>query len=137
MSNTLLRREEERKVTFRIGENEKKIDFVLMKKEHRAFVQNVKAIPGEFQHVLVIADIDKRKLRKVVKKACAERRKISLLKDVKIRKQFEEKVIELVDVGAPNLWGHFKDGVLMACDEVCGKKRGGEVKGIVGGGMKR
>ena len=32
--------------------------------------------------------------------------------DVKIKKQFEEKVFELVDVGAPNLWGHFKDGVL-------------------------
>ena len=36
----------------------------------------------------------------------------------------EEKVIELVDVGAPNLWGHFMDGVLEACDEVCGKKSG-------------
>ena len=23
-----------------------------------------------------------------------------------------------------NLWGHFKNGVLKACDEVCGKKRG-------------
>ena len=33
-----------------------------------------------------------------------------LLKDVKVRNRFEEKVIELVDVGAPNLWEHFKDG---------------------------
>ena len=38
--------------------------------------------------------------------------------------RFEEKVIELIDVGAPNWWGHFKDGVLEAFDEVCGKKRG-------------
>ena len=29
-----------------------------------------------------------------MKKTCAERRKISLLKDLKIRKQFEEKVIK-------------------------------------------
>ena len=43
--------------------------------------------------------------------ACHERRKISLLKDVKIRKRFEEKAIKLVDIGAPNLWGHIKDGV--------------------------
>ena len=54
------------------------------------------AIPGEFQHVLLIADIDKKKINKeirnVVIKACAERRKISLLKDVKIRKRFEEKL---------------------------------------------
>ena len=32
-------------------------------------------------------------------------------------------MIELVDFGAPNLWGHFKYGVLRACDEVCFKKR--------------
>ena len=97
----------------------------------------MKAIPGEFQHALVIVDIDKKKIRKVVRKTCVERRKISLLKDVKIRKRHEEKVIKLVDVGAPNLRGHFKDGVLKVCDEVGGKKRGGEVKEIYGGGMKR
>ena len=52
----------------------------------------MKEIPGEFQHALVIADIDKRKIRKVVRKICAERRKITLQKDLKIGKQFEEKV---------------------------------------------
>ena len=61
----------------------------------------MKAIPGEFQHALVIAD--KRKIRKVVRKSCAEKRKISLLKDVKIGRQYEEKVTKLVDVGAPIL----------------------------------
>ena len=35
----------------------------------------------------------------------------------------------LFDDGAPNLWGHFKDGILKACDEVCGKKRGRRSKG--------
>ena len=30
---------------------------------------------------------------------------------MEIRKRFEEKVIEFVDVGVPNLWVHFKDGV--------------------------
>ena len=40
----------------------------------------MKAIPGEFQHALVIADIDKMKIRKVDRKTCAERRKITLLK---------------------------------------------------------
>ena len=77
----------------------------------------MKEISGEFQHVLVIADIDKRKIRKVVRKTCAERRKITLLKDVKIRKRFEEK--ELVDVGAPSLWGLIKDGVLLFLCGLC------------------
>ena len=39
------------------------------------------------------------------------------------------KVIELVDIGVSNLWGYFKDVVLMACDEVCGKKRSRRSKG--------
>ena len=71
----------------------------------------MKAIPGESQHALVIADIDKKKIRKVVRNTCAERRKITLLKDVKIRKRNQEKVMKLVDVGAPHLWGHINDGV--------------------------
>ena len=35
VSNTWLKREEKRKVTFRKGENEPETDFVLIKKEHR------------------------------------------------------------------------------------------------------
>ena len=73
-------REEKRKVKprieFRMGENETEIDFVFKKNEHWQFIQNVKANPGEFQHALVIADIDKWKTRKVVRKTCAERRKM-------------------------------------------------------------
>ena len=76
---------------------------MLIKKEHRLFVKKKKAIPEEFPHAIVIADIDKKKIRKVVRKTCAERRKISLLKYVKTRKQFKEKLTKLVDVGAPNL----------------------------------
>ena len=70
-------------------------------------------------------DIDK-KIRKVVRLACAERRRINLLIDVKIRKQLEEKAMKLVDVGVPNLWRHLKDGVLKEGDKVCGKKEGEE-----------
>ena len=33
------------------------------------------------------------------------------------------------DIEATNLWGHFMDGVLKACDQVCGKKRGKRSKG--------
>ena len=33
-------------------------------------------------------------------------------------------MIELVHVGMSSLWGHFKDGVLRACDDACGKKGG-------------
>ena len=39
--------------------------------------------PWELQHALVAADIDKRKIMNAVRKTRAERRKISLLKDLK------------------------------------------------------
>ena len=91
MSNKWFKREEKRQVTFRIGEDETEIGLLKMI-EHPWSIQNVKEIPMEFQHVLVIADIDK-KIRKIVRKTCNERREISLLRDVKIRKLFEQKVI--------------------------------------------
>ena len=82
------------------------MDFVLIKKSTDGlYVCNVKAIPGEFQHALLVAYVDKKiYIRNVVKKTCAERRKIRLQEDVNIRKQFEEKVLELVYIGVPNLW---------------------------------
>ena len=39
MSNTWFKRAKKRKVTFSIGENETEIDFELIKKEHRWFIQ--------------------------------------------------------------------------------------------------
>ena len=52
MSNTWFKREENMKVTFRMGENETEIDFVLIKNEQLQSMQNVMTIPGEFQHAL-------------------------------------------------------------------------------------
>ena len=92
----------------------------------------MKAIPGKYQHMSVMADIGKRKISKVVRKTCAERRKISLLKVVKIRKQSFFNVIELVDIGVPNLRGYFKNG---RREKV--RKWLGEAKKIHGGRMKR
>ena len=46
------KREEKRKVTFGMGENEPEIEFVLIKNELWRFMTNVKAIPGEFQHAI-------------------------------------------------------------------------------------
>ena len=64
VSITWSKREEKRKVTFRMGENKTEIHLVLIKKKQRS----VKATTGEFQHALVIDDIYKKKIRKVVRK---------------------------------------------------------------------
>ena len=42
----------------------------------------------------------------------------SILIDLKIRMRIKEKVNKLVDIGAANLWDHFKDGILKACDKM-------------------
>ena len=101
MSNTWFKRVEKRKVTFRVGENETKIDFVLIKRAPMVYAKcggNPWGVPAR----IVVSRYNK-KIRNVVRKTCTERRKISLLKEVNIRKLFEENVIELFDVGAPNL----------------------------------
>ena len=69
-----------------MGENETEIDLELAKKENRWLIKNVKSIHREFQHALMVADVDKKKIRNVVSKTCTDRRKIRLLKDGKIRK---------------------------------------------------
>ena len=50
-----------------------------------------------------------------------------------MKARFQERVKELVDVDASNIWNYFKNDILKACDEVC-RKRG---RGNRGDGMKR
>ena len=64
--------------------------------------------------------------RMVVRKTCAERREINLLRDVKIRKRLKEKVIELVVFAMPNLCGHFKNVFLWHVMKCVGKRGGGD-----------
>ena len=53
-----------------------------------------------------------------------------------MKTRFQERVRELVDVDVPNLWNTFKNSMLQACDEVCGKKVE-KTMGIHGGVTKR
>ena len=46
------------------------------------------------------------------------------LKEKEIKEKFEKRVVELVDTGSTNLWGSYKNGVLQACEELCGKTKG-------------
>ena len=80
-------------------------------------------IPRELQHRLVVVDLDKKVLKKGVRKERIIRRKIWKLNENRTRVRFEKRVKELVNADAPDLWKTFKDGVLKACDEVCGKKK--------------
>ena len=52
-----------------------------------------KTFPGEFQHGLVIADIEMNNMQKVVKTMYIEQRKISLLKDEKLGMDLKKKCL--------------------------------------------
>ena len=60
---------------------------------------------GELQHRLVVTKVGK-------------------LKEDDTRARLEGRAGKLVSTDAPDLWKYFKEGVLKACDEVCGKKKG-------------
>ena len=113
------------------------IDFVLVSKNNRKYSKDVKTISWELQHRLVVTDIDKRKLNKVVKNKQTIRRRVWRLKENNIKTKFQERFEVYVDADAPNLWNTFKNSMLQACDKVLGKKKGKKIMGIHGGGMKR
>ena len=100
-------------------------------------MKDIKVIPWELQHRLLVADVIKRKLNKVVKKESRVKRMVWKLKEREMHENFERKVEELVDVETTNLWESFRDGVLKACDELCGKKKVRKNGGINAGGIRK
>ena len=71
----------------------------------------------------MVLDLDKKGLRKVVRKQRIIGTNIWKLNGNQTRVRFEKRVKELVSTDAPDLWKTFKDGVLKACDEVSEKKK--------------
>ena len=45
----------------------------MLRIEHRRFLRNAKAIPGDFEHALLVANIGDRKIMNVVRKTCIGR----------------------------------------------------------------
>ena len=92
-------------------------------------MKDVKVILRELLHRLVVADVDKRKLNKVVEKESRVKHMGWKLKEREMQEKFKRRVEELVDVETTNLLEPFGDGVLKACDELCGN---GKVRKIGG-----
>ena len=57
VASTWFEKKEKRKITYSMGGNEPDIDFVLVGKNNK-YLKDVKAIPWELQHRLVVTDID-------------------------------------------------------------------------------
>ena len=63
VSNTWLRK---KKVTYSVGGNETEIDFVLVGKNHRKYLKDVKVLPAKLQYGLVMSTVDRKKKNLVV-----------------------------------------------------------------------
>ena len=85
-----------------MGGYETETDFVVVGESTRKYLKDVKAILCELQYRLVLKNIDKRKLKKVVKNEQIVRRRVWKLKKKSIKVRFQERVKELVDADAPD-----------------------------------
>ena len=81
-------------------ENGTEIDFVLVGKENKKYLRDVKVIPGKLQHRLVVTNLVRKKVKKVVRKEAIERRKVWKLKEDDTRTRFERRVGQLVSTDA-------------------------------------
>ena len=68
--------------------------------------------------------MEERKLKKSVKKSKRVRWRVWKLQEKDIKEEFERRVVELVDAEAVDLLESYKNGVLKACDDLCGKTKG-------------
>ena len=73
-------------MTYSAGENGTESDFELVGKGNKKYLREVNVIPGELQQRLVVTDIVKKKVKKVVRKEALERRKVWKLKEDNTRK---------------------------------------------------
>ena len=80
----------------------------------------MKVISRKLQHRLVVVDVERQKLKKSLKKSEMEGVEAE---GKKIKQKFEERVVELLDTDSMDLWGSYKNGVLQASDELCGKTK--------------
>ena len=71
----------------------------------------------------MVDDVEEQKLKKSVKKSKKVRWRVWKLKEKEIKRKFEERVMELVDIDSMDFWGSYQNRVLQVCDKLCGKTK--------------
>ena len=75
MENTWFKTTDKRKITCSAGGCGTEIDFVLVGEKYRKYIRDVKVIPWEFQHRMVVVDLDEKVLKKGCEKATHHKKK--------------------------------------------------------------
>ena len=94
VANIRFHKTEKRNVTYSARKCETEIDFGLVREKYIKYVRDVKVIPWKLQCWLVVVDLDKKILKRIVRKEWIIKRKIWKLNENQIR--FEKRVKELV-----------------------------------------
>ena len=92
VANTWFYKADQRKFIYRPTASgcETEIDFELVGEKYRKCIRDVKVIPWELQHKLVVADLDKKILKKIVRKERILRRKIWKLNENRTKVRLEK-----------------------------------------------
>ena len=65
VANTWFKKTDKRKITYSDGGCGTEIDFVLVGEKYRKYIRDVKVIPWELQHRMVVVDLDKKVLKRL------------------------------------------------------------------------
>ena len=106
VANTWFEKEKQSKITYSTGENTTVNNSVLVGKSNKVFKRG--EISRDSQHRLVVTDLDKRKLKEVVKNRQPVTRKVWKFQDNNTKSRFQERVKEMIKVEAPNIWKPLK-----------------------------
>ena len=137
--NTFFTEEKKHRSTYRSGQESTQVDYILVKKGDRKYVEDCKVIRGEYQHSLLVAVMQERKLVNQTRKSYRPTRKTWLLNKQASADKFKAKVKEKWTGCSDNVddtWLQYKKCVLEAADEVCGWTKGRREERLPGGGMK-
>ena len=124
--NTMFKKEDRQKVTFKSGGVESQIDYMLVRPNENVMVTNCKVIPGEAcltQHRLVCSDIKVKGMKRHKRKKGVRKIKQWKLREETVRREFEEEVEKRMD-GNKKGWEGLRNSIVQAGRQVCGETTG-------------
>ena len=132
VGNTWFTKTDSQKITYESGGFKTQVDYVLMRKEERALVSNVKVVHSEAcipQHKLIICEMKLAVRVERKREVFVSRHKVWKLKEEKFQQKFMEKIrLKAADMrsdgGVESLWKFMKESLLDVADEVCGRTKG-------------
>ena len=128
--NSFFKKKPEGYVTYKSGECKTQLDLILMKKQLRKTVRNLKVFAGEecvTQHRLVIVDLMVKVAdRKEKKMRKPKKIKTWRLKNPEVKLKFEKEVAEKLKTARndSDVWKIYEETIVQTAKEVCGETNG-------------